>query len=293
MVKKTRKKKNKKKHRRTIKCSPKTKSDTLPYTCYTKKGLHKIKNIWNKKHPDRKITSNRPRNIWRSLQYVLSKSCNKESCWLKHKCIKENIDLETKEYTFAPEAPKEWEENPNEWLTSIDILEVMKQYEKTYKCFDFIGPSPIDYDKHVAYGECVWEELCEFSLLKQIKEGKTKIGIVFNLDPHHKPGSHWVAMFINTKKREIYYLDSYGEKIPRQINKFANRVKKQSLKIGNKKEYKLISNKRRHQFSESECGMYSLYFIIQMLKGITFKKFVSKRIKDKYMVKLRKIYFNQ
>jgi hypothetical protein len=169
----------------------------------------------------------------------------------------------------------------------------MKQYEKTYKCFDFIGPSPIDYDKHVSYGECVWEELCEFSLNKQIKEGKTKIGIIFNLDPHHKPGSHWVAMFINTKKREIYYLDSYGEKIPRQINKFANKVKKQSLKIGNKKEYELIVNKRRHQFSESECGMYSLYFIIQMLKGYPFSKFLKKRIRDKYMIKLRKIYFNQ
>ena len=169
----------------------------------------------------------------------------------------------------------------------------MKQYEKTYKCYEFIGPSPIDYDKHIAYGECVWEELCEFSLNKQIKEGKTKIGIIFNLDPHNKPGSHWVAMFINIKKGEIYYLDSYGEKIPRQIKKFAKKVQKQSLKIGNKKEYKLIENKRRHQFSESECGMYSLYFLIQMLKGITFKKFTSKRIKDSYMMKLRKIYFNQ
>jgi hypothetical protein len=296
MAKKTKRKRNKKKRKTRklkIKCAPKNDSETLPYTCYTAKGLHKMKNIWNKKHPDRKITSNRPRNIWRSLQYALSKSCNKESCWLKQKFIKEKIDIETKEYTFAPEAPKEWKENPNEWLTSIDILEVMKQYERTYKCFDFIGPSPIDYDKHVAYGECVWEELCEFSLAKQLKEGKTKIGIIFNLDPHHKPGSHWVAMFINTRKREIYYLDSYGEKIPRQIDKFANKVKKQSLNIGNNKEYKLLINKRRHQFSESECGMYSLYFIIQMLKGTTFKKFTSKRIRDKYMIKLRKIYFNQ
>ena len=296
MPRKTKKNKNKKRRKTRklkIKCAPKTEGDTLPYTCYTKKGLHKLKNIWNRKHPDRKITSNRPRNIWKALHYALNTSCNRESCWLRHKSIKNDIDLETKEYTFAPEAPKEWKENPNEWLTSIDILEVMKQYEKTYKCFDFIGPSPIDYDKHVSYGECVWEELCEFSLNKQIKEGKTKIGIIFNLDPHHKPGSHWVAMFINTKKREIYYLDSYGEKIPRQINKFANKVKKQSLKIGNKKEYKLIENKRRHQFSESECGMYSLYFIIQMLKGYPFSKFLKKRIKDKYMIKLRKIYFNQ
>lgn len=303
MARKTRKrkttKKRKKKSRKTkklklkVKCSPKLKNETLPFTCYTSKGLHKIKNIWNMKHPDRKIVSNEPRNIWRSLHYVLNKSCNKETCWLRHKAIKEDIDLETKEYTFAPEAPKEWKENPTEWLTSIDILEVMKQYEKTYSCFEFIGPSPIDYDKHIAYGECVWEELCEFSLEEQIKENKPKIGIIFNLDPHNKPGSHWVAMFIDTKRGEIYYLDSYGEKIPRQIKKFANKVKKQSLKIGKKKEYKLLENKRRHQFSESECGMYSLYFIIQMLKGVTFKKFTSKRVKDSYMMKLRKIYFNQ
>jgi hypothetical protein len=99
-------------------------------------------------------------------------------------------------------------------------------------------------------------------------------------------------MFIDSKRREIYYLDSYGEEIPRQLKKFVTKVQKQSLNIGNKKEYELLENKRRHQFSESECGMYSLYFIIKMLKGMTFKKFTSKRIKDSYMTKLRKIYFN-
>ena len=85
----------------------------------------------------------------------MSNTCNKESCWLKHQCLKENVPLEVKEYTFAPKQPEEWKKNPNEWLTSVDILEVMKQYEKTYQCFDFIGPSPIDYDTHQAYGECV------------------------------------------------------------------------------------------------------------------------------------------
>ena len=156
MTRKTKRKRKRKRNKKNItrrlkiKCSPKEKNETLPYTCYTAKGLHKIKNIWNKKHPDRKITSNRPRNIWKALHYVLNTSCNKETCWLRHKAIKNDIDLETKEYTFAPEAPKEWKENPTEWLTSIDILEVMKQYEKTYNCYEFIGPSPIDYDKHIA-----------------------------------------------------------------------------------------------------------------------------------------------
>lgn len=274
------------------KCSPKNKHETLDFSCYTAKGLHKLKKIWNIKHTDRKITSNDPRKIWETLRYLMSNTCNKESCWLKHQCLKENVPLEVKEYTFAPKQPEEWKKNPNEWLTSVDILEVMKQYEKTYQCFDFIGPSPIDYDTHQAYGECVWEELCKFSLAENLKKGKTKIGIIFNLDKHDKEGSHWIALFIHTKKREIYYLDSYGEKMPRQVAKFVNKVKKQANSIG-KGPYKVIENRRRHQFSESECGMYCLYFIIEMLKGKSFNKFLNHRIKDERVIKLRKVYFNR
>ena len=110
MPRKTKRKKIKKRRKTRklkIKCAPKTEGDTLPYTCYTKKGLHKLKNIWNKKHPDRKITTvTRPRNIWKALHYALSTSCNKESCWLRHKSIKNDIDLETKEYTFAQKHQK-------------------------------------------------------------------------------------------------------------------------------------------------------------------------------------------
>jgi hypothetical protein len=32
-------------------------------------------------------------------------------------------------------------------------MNVMKQYEKAYKCFDFIGPTPINFDKKKIYGE--------------------------------------------------------------------------------------------------------------------------------------------
>ena len=46
------------------------------------------------------------------------------------------------------------------------------------------------------------EKLCEFSLKDTMQNNKTKIGIIFNLDKHNKPGSHWVAMFINTKKEK-------------------------------------------------------------------------------------------
>ena len=42
------------------------------------------------------------------LRKALKESCNRESCWLRHKCFKEDIDLETRKFTFAPEAPEIW-----------------------------------------------------------------------------------------------------------------------------------------------------------------------------------------
>jgi len=221
----------------------------------------------------------------------MGSACHSEACWLRHQCIKHNINKNLWDDTFAPPSPTEWKKNPNEWLTSVDIDKVMKQWEKSYKCFEFIGPSPIDYDKHHLFGECVWEELCKFSLLDMKKRGKNKIGVIFNLDPHYKEGSHWVALFINIRKKQIYYFDSYGEKIPRKILKFAKEVQKQGRHI--KEEFVLHQVKKRHQYSESECGMYSLYFIIQLLKDRPFSYFQNHKIPDSHMTKLRKIYFNQ
>ena len=83
-----------------------------------------------------------------------------------------------------PAAPEEWTKKPDEWLSTVDIQKVMKQWENSYPCFEFLGPSPIDYDKQQLFGECVWEELCKFSLKSCKKRGKYKIGIIFNLDIH-------------------------------------------------------------------------------------------------------------
>ena len=289
---KKRNKKTKKIRKNKERCSPKKKNQILDYTCYSKNSLFKIKKIWNTKHPDNAIKSNNPKKIWESLHYILGKTCKKESCWLRHKCLKENVDLRILKEDFSPKAPEEWKKNPQEWLTSIEILDFMKQYEKAYEDYEFLGPSPIDYDTHKAYGECVWEELCEFSLRDNLKEGKTKVGIIFNTDPHTEDGEHWVAMYMDLNKGKLYYFDSYGEEIPKQIEKFADNVIKQANSMGRNNFKKYIS-KKRHQFSESECGMYCLYFIVEMLKGKPFSKFNGKKkIKDSYMIKLRKLWFN-
>ena len=40
------------------------------------------------------------------------------------------------------------------------------------------------------------------------KLNKTRLGIVYNLDTHNKPGSHWVSVSSNFLEPSIYYFDS-------------------------------------------------------------------------------------
>ena len=288
----TSKRKTKKKrfNLKVEKCSPKGNSETLEYSCYTSEMLYKLKNIWNTKHPDIKISATNPRKIWEKLSELMKNTCNKESCWLKHKCLAEGMDKSIVNNVFAPQQPIEWKRKPTEWLSSIDILKVMKQYENAYKCFEFIGPTPIDFDEYEYENKCVWDELCKFDLLEEIRNNKSKIGIIFNLDTHDKGGSHWVSMFINIKKGEINFMDSYGDNPPGRITTLANRIIGQAKKIGRT----FVSNtvEMRHQYSNSECGMYSLYFIIEQIKGRNWKYFNNIKIEDKKMKKLRKVYFN-
>ena len=252
-----------------------------------------MKEIWNARHPDQPITSNDTKEIWEHLKNFFIKSCNKESCWINKlvkgtKFEKELLD------SFAPESPNDWQKNPNQWLSSIDILDVMSQYEKAYKCFDFIGPSPIDFDTRKLYGECVWDELCNFSLREQIKLGKNKIGIIFNTDPHDKPGQHWISMFINIKKKKIFFFDSTGDKPVDEIMALVDRIKEQGLNLSPKMNFHFDSNEGiEHQYGNTECGIYSLYFIVHMLEDKMTEHYLKTHIlKDEYMEKFRKIYYN-
>tara|TARA_Y100000389_G_scaffold204236_1_gene255750 strand:- start:988 stop:2001 length:1014 start_codon:yes stop_codon:yes gene_type:complete len=275
-------------------CSPKKKGETLEFSCYTKDSLMKLRDMWNTKHPDTQINTDEPKHIWEALSYSMKNICDKESCWLSNNVINENIDRDNLEKSFAPTMPEEWKSNPNKWLNNIELSKVMKQWEDKDNTFEFIGPTPIDFDDRISHGECVWEELCKFQLKDEIDRKKEKIGIIFNLDEHNKSGSHWVAVFIDIPLQLIYFFDSYGDKEPRRITRFIKRVQNQAQEMGYKFGY--MCNKKRHQYENSECGMYCLYFIINMLKKnskITFNRLQKNRLNDKHMEKLRKVYFNE
>lgn len=296
-------------------CSPKKKEKITGFSCYTYDDLNYLKRLWNSKQSPTSnlyINTNNPKQIYNLLykynvlEQLNNKNANKkcpitnapESCILNEKYVNPNVINQIKKFAFAPEAPKEWDKNPNEWLSSDDIINVMNQYEKAYPCFKFIGPTPIDFDKKLGGinngSQCVWNDLCRFSLSSLIKQGKNKIGIIFNTDPHNKPGQHWISLFINIKKGLIYFFDSVGDKAPKEIMILVDRIKKQGLNLIPSKKFIYDENHPvSHQKGETECGIYSLFFIIHMLEDKITSYYLKHHIlKDKYIEKFRKIYFN-
>jgi len=293
-----------------LQCAPKAKNKKMDnnakdddelqkFSCYTKDALIKMKNLWNARHKDSLITDTKPKDIWNSLKNKMKNACYNESCWLRQKFMENNLNDELSTYTFAPKSPQKWKENHNTWLNSNDIEKVMKQYEHTYPCFRFIGPTPIDFDTHLYENKCVWDDLCHFDLLSYIKDGIKKIGIIFNTDPHDKSGAHWISLFIDINKKFIFFFDSNGTMIPKQVKQFCERVISQGLQIrtdaypkGLRLKYDLNAP-FVHQESNTECGMYSLYLIVTLLKDIhNYTFFKTNKITDELMDRLRDKYFN-
>ena len=261
-------------------------------TCFADKSLITLRDMWNKQHPDRKITSRKSYDIWDKLNVYLAQVCENEICWLEQKFSKGDIAKRLKKIHFAPMQPVKWKKNKNEWLNSLDITNVMKQYEHDYKDFQFLGPSPIDFDL-VKDNKCIEEEICKCNVCDKYNEGINKIGFIFNLDPHYKGGSHWVSLFVNLDENYIFFLDSNGIKIPKEIKQLVNRMQKQA-KEGLHKKLRFIDNApMEHQHENTECGMYSLYNIISLLtKQKTPRQIKNKRIPDADMEEFRSIFFN-
>lgn len=292
---------NKQKHNKTntflkVKCSPANENKLSDISCYSKNNLNQFKLLWNARHKDDEILSNEPSKIWESLRHRFSHVCETEKCWMRQNFVQGYLDYDILKYTFAPEAPKTWAKNPNEWLSNIDIISVMKHFEYYFTNFAFIGPTPIDFDKQIVGDKCVWDELCNFSLYKMIKKNKKKIGIIFNTDPHTKKGEHWVSMFIDMSakpKPYIFYFDSAGDPIKKEIKILADRIIEQAKKLDITIEFN-ENHPKVHQKGETECGMYSLYLIIELLTGRkNYNFFLENSIADKSIEKFRNIYFNQ
>ena len=298
-------------------CNPiADKEKVVGNSCYTESALNQIKDAYNANHNTNTIISVEPKEIWTDLRNKLN-HCSKEDCWLdeiKERDTRRQLD----EIIFAPDRPNEWEKNPIAWLSNYDIAAVLRQYERSNPEFKLLGPSAIDYDTKPDGDKCVWDDLCRLSLDNLQNRGKRKLGVVFNLDKHYQNGSHWVSMFIDLDKHTIFYYDSAVNPVPREVSRLKKEIIAQGKKLSPPINFDYIQNDYSHQTTNTECGMYCLFFIItwltqradksimdksehKMIGGrrvkISFEElikiFTKPGINDQMMIRFRDIYFNK
>jgi hypothetical protein len=228
-------------------------------------------------------------HLLRELRDRLKSICKDELCWLKQDFIRlmnSSLRDEATKFTHRPKGP----DGRFTWLSTTNIDEVMEQYEVVHNDFKFVGTFPVDFDDiHVIEGrhENGISERCIKSFLKM---GKRKMGYVFNLDEHYKSGSHWVSLWCDLDTAQVSFFDSYGEEPDERIETLMKRIAKVFQDFGGKR-VTVDWNKTRHQFENSECGVYSINFLVRMLNGKKFVQLTKNRVYDLEVNVCRTVYF--
>jgi hypothetical protein len=297
-------------------CSPSVSSENKKI-CFSKKSLLSIINAWNSLYPNKKIiisenssvneiikkiddafySNIKKRNIhwaWTDLIKIVAKQKSKPNI------INDMKKIEAEE--LRPSQPKEWVENPVEWLSNYDIEKVLKQYEEIpdFK-YKFLGVFPIDFAAK-KNNTCVFSNYCNIKIADIIKNGKIKyLGLITNLSRSNQPGTHWTSSFFvldpNLKAYGGYYYDSTTGKIPSDLLPFFIDIKNQMEKIFNR-SFNVYINNKRHQRSNTECGVFSISFQTRWLKLLNKNKDTTFEMvirhpdfNDNYMKQLRYKFF--
>lgn len=230
----------------------------------------------------------------------LGEKCSTQKCWAQQNFIKRIPAIaqeELEKYTWRPEGP----DTGNKWLNTDHIDSAMEQYELKYPNFKYLGSLPRDFQNHAMFRK-------DETLYKQLwKDGKTKIGIIYNTDAVGDPGEHWNALYADFEKGEVYFFDSYGvapnkevQNHMKQLERFIRNNCSEMTRVNRNKNnlmkcdtVKMGHNKERHQKKGSECGVYSMNFILRMLREDTFEQICKSKVDDDTMNKCRKVYFTK
>lgn len=279
-------------------CSPiKNKNKELNYTCLDKDIIIDIAKIFNNKL-NTNIDINKPiKNIYDNIIKILKKYNKSNEAYLMNMNIIINglskSKLKRFYNSFKPQMPKSWKSNYNEWLSNIDIKKVLEQYCKAYPEFFLHGPTPIDFNLKEG-NICKVDELCKFNLKNHLNNNQYKLGFVFNTDPHNESGEHWISMYvdckgINLNEPVIYFFDSTGNKPPQEVEDLINKIINQGKE--NNINFTYLWNNKSHQKGGTECGIYTLHFLIYMIEENNFYDYIKNNKSDKYIEKFRNVFF--
>lgn len=252
---------------------------------YNKSTLLILMNAWNDVNPNNKIEYIKSDTIAilsaklnEKVQPILKTTMNTSWIWIdvikyiasklyKYEIISNLQEIEKK--LLRPSQPRDWINNPQEWLSNYDILNVINQYQSISALkYKFLGVFSIDFGLKKD-GICLYSKHCNINLAKLLASNKIKyLGFVTNLSKASEPGTHWTSSFFvldpTLPSYGGYYYDSTASKMPKDLQPVFIDIKKQAEELF-KKDFNIYINNKKHQYGNNACGLFSIAFQVRWI----------------------------
>lgn len=185
---------------------------------------------------------------------------------------------------FKPPGPVDWSLFNN--FVEDNVMKHLNRWDPTFLGLDV---NLMDFE---SYGGSLSQ--LRFTNDGIIHNGKTykSFGCVVNtmkMSGDLTKVGHWVAVFgdFRNPHKTIEYFNSSGRSAPSEMWSWMNKSAKSvenctALNVSN----------IQHQKSETECGIYAVYYITARVCGLCYKKFRETTISDERVNKFRKNMFN-
>lgn len=168
-------------------------------------------------------------------------------------------------------------------------------YHMDFQMIDFAGEKDYSGDWAIKKGVKIYPtDLGKIDMARDVvAKGFKTFGVVMNTDVRTGGGIHWFSLFCDfrTSPYTVEYYNSSGNKPVRQIQDWLIKTEDNLKSAGHKAKIVALSGLVHQKDSETECGLYSLYYIWNRLNSVPPGNFQIKRVPDANMIKFRKMCF--
>jgi hypothetical protein len=277
----------------------------------------------NKGFNDKNISSIVKDEIGRDLsiiENIMDKAknklnCDSESCVVSHPEFKKFVfhthivskkDLENNlKQRFKIKGPK----NNTNWLSNYDIDKTLQDWACKFEDFFPCPFAMIDFDKTNeplnAYNliDIYLGKYSKATTLGNIRIPCRTFGCAINTDVSIGTGKHWMSIFVDMRGPEwtIEFFNSAGNSPQKSIVRWMARTKEYlDIFINNNRNNLTTSSPVKiatissleHQESNTECGLYTLFYIRCRLENVPYSRFLEgEEIPDESMMEFRKHCF--
>jgi hypothetical protein len=279
-------------------CHPRRRHDTTSHaangaTCLTSEERQRLQQVTQQQTYARAIQAGASR-------FACKEPSTAERCVLQRAL---QVDVHK---VFAPDAPRSWSKDPQEWLSDLDVEHVMRQYVDDRPDVQLMPFALSDFGGTEG-AVCHNQQMCRFSTAEAEKQGIRHVLLLLNKDVWGGDGTHWVSFYLNVPEGVAFYFDSLGEDLPRHLKHWIQRRRRErKLLHPSAPPLRLERNTAVHQKSGSNCGIYAIHMMVSMIEPTHFARAdapddlydkiryfqTAKELSNEYMQKLRYYYFN-